>query len=43
MSEVQNAGRKGYCFLTFVVFVILFILLVVWIYNKNMSGVPGTN
>lgn len=43
MSEVQNAGKKGYCFLIFVVFMFLFVLLMVWIYNLNMSGVPGTN
>lgn len=40
MSEVQNAGRKGYCFMIFLVSFILFILLLVWIYNLNMTNVP---
>lgn len=40
MSEVQNAGRKGYCLMYFLIFLFLFILLVVWIYNRNTAEVP---
>ena len=43
MSEVQNAGRKGYCFAYFLIFLFLFIILLVWIYNRNTAGVPGVN
>lgn len=37
MSEIQNAGKKGYCLLYFFLFLLLFIALVVWIYNSNFQ------
>lgn len=37
MSEIQNAGKKGYCLLYFFIFLLLFISLVVWIYNSNFQ------
>jgi len=37
MSEIQNAGKKGYCLLYFFIFLLLFIALVVWIYNGNFQ------
>lgn len=40
MAEIENAGRKGYCLMSFIIFLILFVLLVVWIYNRNSAGVP---
>lgn len=33
--ENQNYGRKGSCFLQFLLFFILFIILLVWVYYKN--------
>lgn len=40
MSEIQNVGRKGYCLMYFLIFLFLFIVLIIWIYNRNQSGVP---
>ena len=31
----QSYGKKGSCFLQFLVFFILFILLLIWVYNMN--------
>jgi hypothetical protein len=38
MSEIENVGKKGYCLMYFAIGLLLFVLLVVWIYNRNMSG-----
>jgi hypothetical protein len=35
-----NYGKKGWCFGYFLIFLILFVLLVVYIYNSNMNQVP---
>jgi len=35
--ESPNYGRKGSCFLTFVLFFLLFIILLVWVYYKNFK------
>ena len=40
MSEIKNAGTKGYVILFGFLFFLLFIILVVSIYKANMSGVP---
>jgi len=37
MSEIDNAGRKGYCLMWFFVFLFLFIILVLAIYNYNFK------
>ena len=37
MSEIQNAGRKGYCLLYFFIFMLLFVILVVGIYQYNFK------
>ncbi|MDP4710961.1 MAG: hypothetical protein NWS63_07180 [Saprospiraceae bacterium] len=41
MSEVQNAGKKGYCLLYFFLFLLLFVILVVSIYYYNMKFLPA--
>lgn len=33
--ENHNYGRKGSCFLQFLLFLILIIILMIWIYNMN--------
>lgn len=40
MSEIQNVGKKGYCMLTFFVLLLLFVFLVVYLYQRNLTGVP---
>ena len=40
MSEIENAGKKGYCLLYFFIFLVLFIVLVVGIYNANSKFLP---
>lgn len=40
MSEIQNAGKKGYCLLYFLLFLLLFIILVVGIYKANFKFLP---
>lgn len=37
MSEIENAGRKGYCLMWFFIFLLLFVILVVAIYNYNFK------
>ena len=37
MSDIENAGRKGYCLLYFIVFLFLFILLLVYLYRYNFN------
>lgn len=41
MSEIKNAGRKGYCLMYFFIFLLLFIILVVAVYQLNFKGLPG--
>lgn len=41
MSEIKNAGGKGYCLMYFFIFLLLFIILVVSIYMMNSNGLPG--
>lgn len=40
MSEIKDAGSKGYCLMYFIIFLFLFIILLVGVYNANQSGVP---
>ena len=40
MSEIQNAGKKGYCLMYFLLFLLLFIILVVGIYKANFKFLP---
>lgn len=42
MSEIENAGRKGYCLMWFFIFLFLFVILVVGIYYYNFRFI-GTN
>jgi hypothetical protein len=35
--DEMNYGKKGSCFLQFLVFMILFVILLIWVYNKNSS------
>jgi len=37
-EEDMNYGKKGACFLRFLLFLALFIILLIWIYNKNQQG-----
>ncbi len=37
MSEVENAGRKGYCLMFFLVFLFLFVILILYVYNYNFN------
>ncbi|HMQ47677.1 MAG TPA: hypothetical protein PKA00_09350 [Saprospiraceae bacterium] len=41
MSDIKNAGSKGYCLMYFFIFLLLFIVLVVGIYNTNFKFLPG--
>lgn len=36
-DEIKNLGKKGNCMLYFFVGLILFVALVVWIYNYNFK------
>lgn len=33
--DEMNYGKKGSCFLQFLVFLIIFVVLLIWVYNKN--------
>ena len=35
--ENMNYGKKGRCFAMFLIFVILFVILLIWVYNKNFN------
>ncbi len=35
--DSPNYGRKGGCFLTFIAFFLLFIILLIWVYYKNFK------
>lgn len=35
--DSPNYGRKGGCFLTFILFFLLFIILLIWVYYKNFK------
>ncbi len=35
--ETPNYSRKGSCFLQFVLFLVLFIVMLIWIYYKNFA------
>ena len=37
MADVQNAGRKGYCLLIGFIGILLFVSLVVYVYNYNFQ------
>lgn len=37
MSEIENAGTKGYCLMYFFIALFLFVVLVVSIYNANYN------
>lgn len=39
-DEIKNAGTKGYILLFGFTALLLFVILVVTIYNANMNGVP---
>lgn len=39
-EEIENVGSKGFCLMYFIIGMILFVLLVVWIYNYNFADVP---
>ena len=33
----QNYGKKGSCFIKFLIAVILFVLLLIWVYRMNFD------
>ncbi len=35
--DSPNYGRKGGCFLKFILFFLLFIILLIWVYYKNFK------
>ncbi len=35
--ETPNYSRKGSCFLQFILFFVLFIIMMIWIYYKNFA------
>lgn len=37
MSEIDNAGSKGYCLLFFFVFFFLFVILMIYLYQRNFN------
>ncbi len=37
MSEVQNAGSKGYCLMWFIISLLLFAILVIAVYQYNFK------
>jgi F0F1-type ATP synthase membrane subunit b/b' len=39
MSEVQNAGSKGYCLMWGIIGFLLFVILVIYVYYKNFQFV----
>jgi hypothetical protein len=41
MSDVKNAGGKGYCLLVFVVAFFLFVALVLYVYHYNGKFLPS--
>lgn len=40
MSEVENAGQKGYCLLYFFIFFVLVMAFLVYLYQRNSVGLP---
>jgi hypothetical protein len=40
-DEIKNAGRKGYCLMFFFIGLLLFIILVVGIYQYNDKFLPA--
>jgi len=40
MSEVENAGQKGYCLLYFFIFFVLLMAFLIYLYQRNFSGLP---
>lgn len=40
MAEIENVGKKGFCLMYLIVGIILFVILVIWIYNINFADVP---
>lgn len=36
--ESQNYGRKGSCFMSFVLLVLLVIILLIWVYQINSKA-----
>lgn len=39
-EEIRNEGAKGKCLMWFFIALILFIVLVVYLYKYNQTGVP---
>ncbi len=37
MSDL-NYGKKGSCFVQFLIAVILFVILLIWVYGRNMDS-----
>lgn len=35
--DEMNYGKKGRCFIQFVIFLLLFIILLIWVYNMNFD------
>ncbi|MGB3546480.1 MAG: hypothetical protein WBA17_05870 [Saprospiraceae bacterium] len=43
MSEVKNAGTKGYAILFAIIGFFLFMLLLMYVYNYNFRFIPEVN
>jgi hypothetical protein len=41
-NSANNYGKKGWCFGYFLIFIVLFIMLVVYVYNGNQNSLPLT-
>ncbi len=40
-EEIKNAGSKGYCLMFAIIAFLLFVILVVAIYQYNFKFIPG--
>jgi len=40
-EEIKNAGSKGYCLMWAIIGFILFVALVVYLYNYNFKFIPS--
>jgi|APCry1669188879_1035177.scaffolds.fasta_scaffold77460_2 hypothetical protein len=38
MSELENAGEKGYCFMYLLIFFFLFFVLLIYVYQRNFAA-----
>ena len=41
MSDVKNSGGKGYCLMTMLIGLFLFVVLVLYVYSYNGKFLPS--